>query len=149
MGLAQLLMEPARPKKVSSDNLPQPYEVGVASAAVMIRVLSVASGSIQPRRSMQTPRSPGCGYSASGYNTNKRSDVGHGNGGSGGGRYQALATDHEKPTLRRRFFLARPNQAVHVMQRASGSQRRPAVCAGGTTGACAISGCKTRRCAPL
>ena len=89
------------------------------------------------------------GYSASGYNTNKRSDVGHGNGGSGGGRYQALATDHEKPTLRRRFFLARPNQAVHVMQRASGSQRRPAVCAGGTTGACAISGCKTRRCAPL
>ena len=87
MGLAQLLMEPARPKKVSSDNLPQPYEVGVASAAVMIRVLSVASGSIQPRRSMQTPRSPGCGYSASGYNTNKRSDVGYGNGGFGGGRY--------------------------------------------------------------
>ena len=27
------------------------------------------------------------GYSASGYNTNKRSDVGYGNGGFGGGRY--------------------------------------------------------------
>nr|WP_296337671.1 RNA-binding protein [uncultured Acidovorax sp.] len=27
------------------------------------------------------------GYSASGYNTNKRPDVGYGNGGFGGGRY--------------------------------------------------------------
>ena len=149
MGLAQLLMEPARPKKVSSDNLPQPYEVGVASTAVMIRVLSVASGSIQPRKSMQTPRSLGCGYSVLGYNTNKRSDVGYRIGAFGGGRYQALTTHHKKPTLRRRFFPSYRNQAGHVMQRASGSQRRPAVCAGGTTGACASSGCRTRRCAPL
>ncbi|MNY35620.1 hypothetical protein D3C86_1700400 [compost metagenome] len=38
----------ARPKKVSSERVPQPYEVWVASAAVMMSVLSVARGSIQP-----------------------------------------------------------------------------------------------------
>ena len=60
----------------------------VAQAAISaLHGMSVDGRSIVVNLARPRETTGGGGYSASGYNTNKRSDVGYGNGGFGGGRY--------------------------------------------------------------